>query len=739
MRVSLVLFLAAASLISNSRSASLPSCNETTLRAAVSGGGTVTFDCDGKIPLSQTLQVTNDVVIDATGHQVTISGSNAVRVFAVSPGTKLTLINLTIADGRQRGTNGSSSSFAGESVSAAAILNLQGTVSLAGCVLSNNVIWGGNGSGNPATNGNGGQARGGAIFNDRGILEASNCVFIANGVVGGTGGFLGPFAPSSVGGEGSGGAIYNKGGEVSLASTILSFNSATGGMAGGAISVPGYGSAGDGLGGAFSSSGGLVTVADCRFEANSAVGNNLPWNGGLTGKGVGGAINIATGSLTATRTIFQKNVALGGVKARIGAPGEGCGGAICSQGTVQLIECLFSLNRVSTGVAGSIGGDGKGGGVCNLGALEISGCTFATNSAVGGNAFGIGPPGSTGRGGSGAGGGLYSSTSFQITNSTFFGNVAAGGSATFGGSGTGGGICALSNGLAVNVTIVSNAAAGGGAYAPEYIGPTLGAGICATNQAVSIGNSILANSGSGSNCFGSLADLGGNISSDGSCNFSTSLNNTEPVLGPLADYGGPTPTIALLEGSPAIDGGVDDLGPGSEIIPKTDQRGHTRPFGTHVDSGAFESSPPYLIRGRVRRYLEPGLRVTAGKSSAAVQANGDYSIEGLPSGFPTVTLEGSKSVSVPQSQTMVVGPDRFNVDFDAYLLNGFWIEPPSNNLIRIVFAGENGQTERVESSVDLQNWAPHSTNIVGPNRLFELYLPNPSTGESKALRAVRLQ
>jgi hypothetical protein len=88
---------------------------------------------------------------------------------------------------------------------------------------------------------------------------------------------------------------------------------------------------------------------------------------------------------------------------------------------------------------------------------------------------------------------------------------------------------------------------------------------------------------------------------------------------------------------------------------------------------------------------------------------------------------------------MVVGPDRLNVDFDAYLLNGFWIEASGNNLIRIVFGGENGQTERVDSSLDLQNWTPYSTNSVGPNRLLEFYLPNPAAGESKAFRGVRVQ
>ena len=41
----------------------------------------VTFACDGTITLSNTLTVTWDTVLDATGHQITISGSNAVRVF----------------------------------------------------------------------------------------------------------------------------------------------------------------------------------------------------------------------------------------------------------------------------------------------------------------------------------------------------------------------------------------------------------------------------------------------------------------------------------------------------------------------------------------------------------------------------------------------------------------------------------------------------------------------------------
>ena len=54
-----------------------------------------------------------------------------------------------------------------------------------------------------------------------------------------------------------------------------------------------------------------------------------------------------------------------------------------------------------------------------------------------------------------------------------------------------------------------------------------------------------------------------------------------PLLAPLGDYGGPTPTIALLPGSPAIGAGT-----GGNGIPTTDQRGYAR--GSSVDIGAFQ-------------------------------------------------------------------------------------------------------------------------------------------------------
>ncbi|MFN8442813.1 MAG: choice-of-anchor Q domain-containing protein [Caldilineaceae bacterium] len=81
-----------------------------------------------------------------------------------------------------------------------------------------------------------------------------------------------------------------------------------------------------------------------------------------------------------------------------------------------------------------------------------------------------------------------------------------------------------------------------------------------------------------------------NLSSDSLCGFNPSdgsKNNTSAKLGPLAFNGGPTRTHALLEGSPAIDGGV------SFAPIAFDQRGafrfaEFRPGGNRFDIGAFE-------------------------------------------------------------------------------------------------------------------------------------------------------
>ena len=94
-----------------------------------------------------------------------------------------------------------------------------------------------------------------------------------------------------------------------------------------------------------------------------------------------------------------------------------------------------------------------------------------------------------------------------------------------------------------------------------------------------------------------LQSTGHNLDSDGSCQLtaSTDLPKRNPLLGPLAFNGGPTETLALLAGSPAIDAA------GSNCSAR-DQRGVVRPQGSACDIGAYEYVTPPARRRRAKRH-----------------------------------------------------------------------------------------------------------------------------------------
>jgi hypothetical protein len=109
-------------------------------------------------------------------------------------------------------------------------------------------------------------------------------------------------------------------------------------------------------------------------------------------------------------------------------------------------------------------------------------------------------------------------------------------------------------------------------------------------------NTIVAgntHTGSPSDVDGSIVSNGHNLIGDtnGSSGWVASdLLNVDPNLGPLQDNGGPTQTMALLPGSPAIDAGDNT------DAPEWDQRGEGYPRivnGT-IDIGAFEVQAPPL-------------------------------------------------------------------------------------------------------------------------------------------------
>ena len=204
--------------------------------------------------------------------------------------------------------------------------------------------------------------------------------------------------------------------------------------------------------------------------------------------------------------------------------------------------------------------------------------TLWNNSAIGG------------MGGTGGSGGITG------THNVYNGN---GGNGAQGGNGIGGAFCALAGSLLVtNITAASNSAVAGaaGAGGPPGAGPYYtfpgspgsvgspgvaeGDSLGNLGGAVLLHNSILCpNAPSDTNIFGSIVDAGYNIDSDMQ-NLLTnahSLNGVNPDLAPLGNYGGPTPTMALLPDSPAIDAGIRPLfrQPTSVVIHGLTEMGRT--------------------------------------------------------------------------------------------------------------------------------------------------------------------
>jgi hypothetical protein len=104
-------------------------------------------------------------------------------------------------------------------------------------------------------------------------------------------------------------------------------------------------------------------------------------------------------------------------------------------------------------------------------------------------------------------------------------------------------------------------------------------------------NTIVADNPLGGDCDGMIASGGHNLSSDNTCGLSAAgdMMNTNPLLGPLEDNGGPTLTHLPLPHSPAINNG-DNNG-----CPTTDQRGIVRPQKGICDIGAVEVEFPHTI------------------------------------------------------------------------------------------------------------------------------------------------
>jgi len=302
-------------------------------------------------------------------------------------------------------------------------------------------------------------------------------------------------------------------------------------------------------GGISNGQGAVLTISESSVRQNTVTG-------GLQSSALGGGIYSTTGMLTINNSIISENSAPGAT---------GAGGGIFNIGGKMTVN-----NSTINGNSATVGG-----GIYNDGATMM-----INNSAISGNSASAG-------GGGGIVNGVAGTATLTINNSTISGNSAP--------TWHGGGILNTGTLRINNGTLNGNSAVEGGAIlnGVHICSPRKG---CKTYGTATLQNSIVANSPSGGNCSGyvPIASSGYNLSSDATCDFRSAgdLNNLDPMLGPLQNNGGPTQTMALPSGSPAIDAGnPNGCRDGFGNLLKTDQRGAPRhdPEDTRgCDIGAYE-------------------------------------------------------------------------------------------------------------------------------------------------------
>ena len=480
----------------------------------------------------------NLTIVNTSGGRVVIDGNKLDRVFDINPSASsspaftVTMRGFTITNGlTQPGDTGTAS---GGGIRAKGVAS----VTLTAMIIN----------GNEATADGGGIAMENQI-NSTWVLTISNST-ISNNHAGDSGG--------GIDSDGTGSIVIN-GGTLISGNTALNF--------GGGIFVEG----------AFAGTGGAnltmqaTLVSDNKALASSAFG--------------GGIANVGTGAVSITGSTVQNNSS--------GNFGGGFSDAVC-RGTLSISSSAFLGNTAVNG----------GGAIEDCGAR-----TLIAFSQIDGNSSG------------GVGGGILArGTTLMVQNSTFANNTASlnGGGIELQTSGTGSSASSITNSTITNNSTDNNGGGdnGGGLDASAGFTGSLklasvtisgnfasnGGGLVwagTSGSAINLVNTIVAKNSAASvgpdanNPAGSFADGGGNLigisgAGSGNTGFTAPTTQTgtvatplDPLLGPLQNNGGPTQTLALLIGSPAIDKGLT-------TSVTADQRGVPRPQGAKYDVGAYE-------------------------------------------------------------------------------------------------------------------------------------------------------
>ncbi|MCK6578929.1 MAG: hypothetical protein L6Q98_12565 [Anaerolineae bacterium] len=301
-----------------------------------------------------------------------------------------------------------------------------------------------------------------------------------------------------------------------------------------------------------------LTTGNASFAGLPAITSG---SGALTINGNGATIERSFAGGTPDFRIFYlnggSNLALNRVRLTNGrSPGSSGGGIYNDGGALTLTESTVDANTASNGA-----------GIFNAGGST----TILLSSTVSNNV-------ATNYGG----GVVNSSATLHVINSTISGNSATG----TGSSGGGGAIDSF--GASADLSIRNSTITNNTAVAPN----AARSGVWYEDGGAYIDNNIISGNSGGNNC---KIDGAGwspfdSIEDGTTCGFN---NNANPLLGPLANNGGPTLTHTLLPGSPAINKGYNDSSDDQFGAPLAfDQRGSGFPRildGT-VDLGAYESS-----------------------------------------------------------------------------------------------------------------------------------------------------
>ena len=322
-----------------------------------------------------------------------------------------------------------------------------------------------------------------------------------------------------------------------------------------------------------------IVIPAGNYQLTSAAGGDISINATVTLMGPGAAfVTIVPAATYSGLTISSGTVVISGVTFA-GSTAPNSGGGISATGTAALT--LNSDRFTNNGVSGQT--DGGALYDDSTGPLTINASLFDSNKGYNGAA-------------------VWSAGPTRIVNSTFINNT--GGNTSANGEG---GAVQLDTGTLVNDTFTGNECFNGSGCGGAVWGGSIS--MADTIVAGNLAYDPVSNTTATDNCGVSAITVTGPDLEDATTCDGFTIHG-DPKLGPLQDNGGPTNTLALASGSPAINAGSNSS------CAAVDQRGVARPQGPSCDIGAFEFQMP-AISGKptLSGTVQPGHTVTCSASA----------------------------------------------------------------------------------------------------------------------------